>query len=353
MLHRFTLFILCLWSPISFGIPLDSWTTWSTAQPYVSKQVPPGAMIVRGSGTNAYYVLEANATTGALPVDLQGGSISIDYSGPTGDPVPADAAYIAGVNPGGDLTGIKVDAAGELQVDVLSSALPSGAATLTAQNTGNASLSSIDTKTPALGQALMAASVPVAIASNQSAIPVSSSNLPTTADTNYGTPGASTLRSAAMLGVGSTAVSNSNPVPISDAGGVITVDGTLAVSNLPTTVDTNTGASSASTLRVTEASRAYSDSASLSYTSTNVTTGAWVQVLASTAAATNLLCITDTGGQIMELGTGSAASETRVFLIAQGFSGCIPLRIAASTRISVRAITATANTGYLVISGMN
>ena len=51
--------------------------------------------------------------------------------------------------------------------------LPTGAATAALQTTGNTSLSSIDTKTPALGQALMAASSPVVIASNQSAIPVS------------------------------------------------------------------------------------------------------------------------------------------------------------------------------------
>lgn len=49
----------------------------------------------------------------------------------------------------------------EMQVDVLSSALPTGAATSAKQDTGNTSVASIDTKTPALGQALAAASVPV------------------------------------------------------------------------------------------------------------------------------------------------------------------------------------------------
>jgi hypothetical protein len=59
-----------------------------------------------------------------------------------------------------------------------------------------------------LGQSTMANSVPVAIASNQSAIPVtqsgswtsSISNFPTTVDTNYGTVGASTLRTASQIG---------------------------------------------------------------------------------------------------------------------------------------------------------
>ncbi len=53
-----------------------------------------------------------------------------------------------------------------------SSALPAGAATSSKQDTGNTSIASVDTKTPALGQALMAASSPVVIASNQSSIPV-------------------------------------------------------------------------------------------------------------------------------------------------------------------------------------
>jgi hypothetical protein len=51
--------------------------------------------------------------------------------------------------------------------------LPTGAATSAAQGTGNTSLGNIDTKTPALGQATMANSRPVVIASNQSAVPVS------------------------------------------------------------------------------------------------------------------------------------------------------------------------------------
>lgn len=53
--------------------------------------------------------------------------------------------------------------------------LPTGASTSALQIAGNSSLTSIDSKTPSLGQATMAASSPVVIASNQSAIPVSQS----------------------------------------------------------------------------------------------------------------------------------------------------------------------------------
>lgn len=64
----------------------------------------------------------------------------------------------------------------------------------------------------ALGQGTMAQSLTVAIASNQSALPIA--NFPTTADTNYGTPGASTLRTASMIGVGAAAAAVANPVPV-------------------------------------------------------------------------------------------------------------------------------------------
>jgi hypothetical protein len=56
--------------------------------------------------------------------------------------------------------------------------LPTGASTSALQTTGNTSLSSIDSKTPALGQSVMASSSPVVIASNQSAIPVTQSTSP-------------------------------------------------------------------------------------------------------------------------------------------------------------------------------
>lgn len=247
-------------SKIARADALDSWTTWSTAQPYVSKQLPPSVLVMRGEGTDAYYVVEVDPATGAIPVDAT----------------------------------VVIPPGSEIEV----------------------------------------------------------TNFPTTVDVNYGTPGTSTLRSASMLGVGSTAVSNSNPVPISDAGGVITVDGTVAVSNLPATVDTNAGAASASTLRTTQASRSYSDSARYDYTGGAVTTGTWVEVDSSTAAAINLVCVTDQSGQVMELGSGAAMSETRILLIARGWSGCIPLRIAASTRLAIKAVSATASTGDFVYSGM-
>lgn len=65
-----------------------------------------------------------------------------------------------------------------LPVSAASLPLPSGAATSALQTTGNTSLSSIDGKLATLGQKTMAGSEPVVIASDQSAIPVSAASLP-------------------------------------------------------------------------------------------------------------------------------------------------------------------------------
>lgn len=68
---------------------------------------------------------------------------------------------------------VKNDSGNPVPVTVATMPLPAGAATSAKQDTGNTSLSNIDGKTPALGQGAMAASTPVVIASNQSAVPVS------------------------------------------------------------------------------------------------------------------------------------------------------------------------------------
>lgn len=260
--------------------------------------------------------------------------------------------------------------------------LPTGASTAALQTTGNSSLSSIDGKLNSLGQKAMAGSAPVVIASDQSTLGVLATNfpttvstgtgassastlrvilasdqatlavsvqnstlavtqsgtwavgvtnLPTTADVNFGAPGVSTLRSAAMLGVGSTAVSNANPVPVSDAGGSITVDGTVAVSNFPATVDTNSGAAGASTLRSVLATRHEAVATPLSVRLSDGTDFITSQALAAsqltTATATKTLI---TSGPV------------------QGWDGSTHREISVDTSgfINVNAGTAIANIAY-------
>lgn len=70
--------------------------------------------------------------------------------GLNGDTAPTSSTQIGGVDGTGDLVPVSVDSNGAMNVSVVDSALPTGAATAARQDTGNTSLASIDTKTPAL-----------------------------------------------------------------------------------------------------------------------------------------------------------------------------------------------------------
>lgn len=155
--------------------------------------------------------------------------------------------------------------------------LPTGAATEAEQATANTSLSAIDTNTaniPAKGQAVMAASTPVAIASDQSAIPIK----------------AATGRSFA---------------------------------NAPARID---------------------------YTVTNVTTSAYVQLVAPLSAAANEIEIFDSSGQTLALAVGAAGSEVVQLYIFPGGNGRVPLAIPINSRVSVKAISANAVSGEIDIN---
>lgn len=111
-------------------------------------------------------------------------------------------------------------------VTVVSSTLPTGASTSALQTTGNTSLSSIDGKLNSLGQKTMAASVPVVIASDQSAVPVSGTV--TTSDPANGTPG--TAAPAQATQVGGTDGTNLRALKTNAAGNLM-VDASVAVIN--------------------------------------------------------------------------------------------------------------------------
>lgn len=164
-------------SEMGIAQALDSWTTWSTNQPYVSKQVPPNAMIMRGKGTDEYFVLEVDPATGAIPVE---GSIVV---------------------------------------------------------------------------------------------------------------------------------------------------------NPPTYT--------------------YATSVYYSYGSGSVGTGAWVEIEPSFAANAVQICVTDTGGQVMQLGIGGSGSEQVMLLIARGWSTCIPQVIASGSRLSLKAVSGTASSGEFVLTSLN
>lgn len=91
---------------------------------------------------------------------------------------------------------------------------------------------------------------------------------------------------------------------------------------------------------------------SLSYSGTNVTTGAYVTFVASTPIATSKIMLCDTSGVIIKLATGAAASE--IDLITMPTTACVVIDltqvIPIGTRLSLRAISGTASTGFGSVS---
>lgn len=91
--------------------------------------------------------------------------------------------------------------------------------------------------------------------------------------------------------------------------------------------------------------------ARLDTSGTNVTTSAYVQIVASTAGAINKVYIYNGGTSDMVMAVGAAASEAdKVAIGPSGWSGPYDLNIPASSRISVKAKSGTQSSGALLFS---
>jgi hypothetical protein len=99
-----------------------------------------------------------------------------------------------------------------------------------------------------------------------------------------------------------------------------------------------------------QSGRAVADTARLDYASTSVTTGAYVQIIATTAAATAVCDVFDSSGQTLFLAVGGSGSEIDQIRVVPGGNGVIPLKIAAGSRVSLKAISATASAGEFDIN---
>jgi hypothetical protein len=88
----------------------------------------------------------------------------------------------------------------------------------------------------------------------------------------------------------------------------------------------------------------------LSYAGTNVTTSAYVQLVASSPVSVSRLQVCDTSTKLLKIATGAAGFETDRFTVQ--ISGCvsIPYYFPPATRFSIKAIDASATTGYNTLS---
>jgi hypothetical protein len=189
---------------------------------------------------------------------------------------------------GGGYVAVKVNPSGALTVDatVTSSALPTGASTLAEQQTQSGYLSTISTKDFA----------------TQTTLSAVNGKLPTT------------LGQTTKSGSLSVTVASDQILDVKQAG-------------------------------LTKIQQLFND-----YTTSNVTTSAYVQLVASTSAAASKVEIFDSSGELMILAVGAAASEVDQLYIFPGGNGPVDLTIPAGSRVSVKAKTATASEGYLAIN---
>lgn len=80
--------------------------------------------------------------------------------------------------------------------------------------------------------------------------------------------------------------------------------------------------------------------------STNITTSAYVTLVASTAIALTAIQVLDTGGRFYVVATGPVAGEVDFAYVQPGGSDFIYIQIPAGTRISIKAIDGNATAGY-------
>lgn len=129
------------------------------------------------------------------------------------------------------------------------------------------------------------------------------------------------------------------------------VSGTVSVTGVATSANQTSQITELQGIKANTARLDYVGRVRLVYSSTNVTTGAWVQLLSSVGAiAVKEIEIFDSSGETLELGVGAAASEVSKSYVFPGGNGKIPMQIAANDRLAIKAVSATANSGEILIN---
>lgn len=213
-----------------------------TAAQVTTLTPPTSVTVTQGTAANLNATVTgtvtANAGTGtfavsaaSLPLPSGAATAAKQPALGTAGSASADVLSVQGV---ASMTALKVDGSGVTQpVSAASLPLPTGAATSALQSTGNTSVASIDTKTPALGQALAAASVPVVLTAAQ----VTTLTPPASVTVTQGTAANlnATVTGTVALSAGSAVIGH----VINDASSAVI--GHVIVDTTPSTAVTNAG----------------------------------------------------------------------------------------------------------------
>jgi hypothetical protein len=200
-----------------------------------------------------------------------------------------------------------------------------------------------------VGQKAMAASLPVVLASNQSAIPV---NLQDGAGNSI-TEGQKNMNGSLPV----VLASNQSAIPVNlqtGSGSAINFGSALSAASLPVVIasDQTVPVSGTVTAQQTYVSvKNEMDTSLLNTASTNIngSGGAFVQVVASLGNACKKIRIADTTGGAIGVYTGGSGSEVFAFMTNPGIDDYIEHAIAANTRVSLRSMQVAAITSGLYI----
>lgn len=286
---------------------------------------------------------------------------------------------------GGGYVAVKVNPSGALttETSVTSSVLPTDAATET-------TLSALNTKVPAnltvsstrllvdgsgVTQPVSAASLPLPTGASTSALQSSVQGSAT-----GGTAATASSLSGGIYNSAAPTLTNGQQAGLQlDSSGNLKIAGTISATN---TANGNTGSAvpvqatqvggsdgtnlraikvssagvvsvdgSATTQPVAQTGRTKANTPVFNdYSSTNVTTSAYVQLVASTTSACTAVEVYNQSSSSIYFATGAAASEVNQFIIPPGGNGMVPITIASATRISVKAVDANATAGSLIVN---
>ncbi len=99
-----------------------------------------------------------------------------------------------------------------------------------------------------------------------------------------------------------------------------------------------------------DASQSPVDKGRYDYSGGTVSTVAYTQLIAATAATASQLEIFDSSGQTLVLAIGAALAEVDQLYIIPGGNGRIPIQIPSGSRLSIKAVSANATVGECTVN---
>jgi hypothetical protein len=299
---------------------LDSGSTTAVTQPTASNL---NATVVGSgtAGTPSAGVVTIQGITGGTAIPVSGTITASNPSvGTDGSAAPTSSTQIGGSD-GTNLQPLQVDASKNLKVN-LQTALPAGTNAIgSITNTSFA-------VTQATASNLNATIAPLTSSSTVTVVQPTGTNLHAVLDsgsTTAVTQATAANLNATVVGTGTFATQVTS-LPSTPAGtnsiGKVSINGSPGPANAPV----------------------YNV-----YSTTNITTSAYTQLIASTTSATNYVDIFDSSGQGMILAVGAAGSEVIQAYISPGGDE-FALQIPAGSRVAYKALTANATTGYLLLN---